>query len=314
MKVSVIIPCHNAGSFIQDALRSVAAQTLPAHEIIVIDDSSADDSIAKVRSCGANAKLLQVNYRNAAATRNAGIAEASGKWLAFLDADNQWMPDHLASAQRQLERGRDVAYMAHRAITNPRTGALDVPPPPIAAEASGLADREFVQWLVRHQYGFGTTGFVLDAGAVRAVNGFDETQVRRHDWELFARVIKGRTWSFDPAPHWIKRPPREGDISSDECACKYYMLRGLIKTCALYESRALDRFTRGAARHAISAAIRSDDNAGIRRAYDLGALWLTPFDRVVFAVAMRFAFARALLRLRAENARATRAASGTQAG
>ncbi|MEX2015154.1 MAG: hypothetical protein WD873_00865, partial [Candidatus Hydrogenedentales bacterium] len=162
----------------------------------------------------------------------------------------------------------------------------------------GLSDNEFVNWLVHHQYGFGTTGFVLEAEAVRSAGGFDETQVRRHDWELFSRVVKGRTWSFDPAPHWIKRPPRQGDISSDSCACKYFMLRGLVKMNDLYESRELEQFTRRAARHALSAAVRSGDATAFRRAHELASPRVGPFERAAFAAAMRFAFARALLNLR----------------
>src|SRR6476469_3757189 len=98
MRVSVIIPCHNAGRWIAQTLHSVAAQTYPAHEVIVIDDGSTDDSIAEIQRSGIPLTLLNVTVHNAAAARNAGIEVAKGDWIALLDADDLWYPNHLARA------------------------------------------------------------------------------------------------------------------------------------------------------------------------------------------------------------------------
>src|SRR5437660_9457805 len=102
LRVSVIMPCHNAGPWIGDALRSVAAQSLPAHEILVIDDRSSDDSVAQIERSGVPVKLLRSDAGNAAATRNVGIEAATGDWLALLDADDVWYPNHLARAAELL--------------------------------------------------------------------------------------------------------------------------------------------------------------------------------------------------------------------
>ncbi|MGH7215474.1 MAG: glycosyltransferase family 2 protein, partial [Tepidisphaeraceae bacterium] len=59
MRVSVIIPCYNAGPWIGEALRSTAVQTYPPHEVIVIDDGSTDDSIERVQTSGVAVKLLR---------------------------------------------------------------------------------------------------------------------------------------------------------------------------------------------------------------------------------------------------------------
>src|SRR5262245_6150649 len=113
MRISVIIPCHNAGRWIADTLRSVAAQTYPAHEVIVIDDASTDNSIAEVGRSGVPVTLLHVVARNAAAARNAGIEAASGDWIALLDADDVWYPNHLARAVELLSNSDDVALMCN---------------------------------------------------------------------------------------------------------------------------------------------------------------------------------------------------------
>ena len=113
MNVSVVIPCHNAGRWIAGALRSAAQQTCPAHEIIVVDDSSSDNSLAEIEASGVDVKLLRVNARNAAAARNAGIEAASGDWIALLDADDVWYPNHLGSCRRAPCATEDVAFMSN---------------------------------------------------------------------------------------------------------------------------------------------------------------------------------------------------------
>ena len=108
---SVIIPCHNAGRWIAQTLRSVAAQTYPAYEVIVIDDASTDDSIVEIGRSGVPVTLLHVAAGNAAAARNAGIEAASGDWIALLDADDVWYPNYLARATKLLSYSDDVALM-----------------------------------------------------------------------------------------------------------------------------------------------------------------------------------------------------------
>ena len=98
-KITVIIPAYNSEQFITNAINSALTQTFRPHEIIVIDDSSKDNTVAIVKkSFGSSVKLL-TNHENrgAAATRNIGIKAASGNWIAFLDSDDEWMPNHLES-------------------------------------------------------------------------------------------------------------------------------------------------------------------------------------------------------------------------
>src|SRR5690349_8692917 len=111
MNFSVIIPCYNAGPWIVQSLKSVAAQTYPAKEIIVIDDGSSDDSLAKIESSGVPVRLLKTRRSNGAGARNAGIEAATGDWIALLDADDIWYPNHLQRAVEMLEGSSDVALM-----------------------------------------------------------------------------------------------------------------------------------------------------------------------------------------------------------
>lgn len=95
MTISAVLPAYNCEKFIVRAIESVLGQTSPPHEIIVIDDGSTDDTADIVRSFGDKVILLQQENAGPSAARNAGIKAATGQWIAFLDADDQWLPEHL---------------------------------------------------------------------------------------------------------------------------------------------------------------------------------------------------------------------------
>jgi len=106
--ISVVMPAHNAGRWIDEALASVLAQGSCLREVIVIDDASTDDTAERVRRHAAADPrvLLLCNERQsgAASARNRGIAAAGGEWIAFVDADDALLPERLqimlAAAQR----------------------------------------------------------------------------------------------------------------------------------------------------------------------------------------------------------------------
>src|SRR5947209_8425327 len=127
MRISVILPCRNAGRWVGTALQSVAKQTQPAGEIIVIDDGSTDASLFEIEKANVPVKLLRVNFANAAASRNAGIEAASGDWIALLDADDVWYPNHLARAAELLSDRGDVALMCDHDWIGLEGELLDIP-------------------------------------------------------------------------------------------------------------------------------------------------------------------------------------------
>ncbi len=94
--VAVIIPAYNAARHLRRTIESVLAQTMPATEIIVVDDGSTDDTAAVVRSFPEPVRLIQKPNGGPASARNIGAQQASATWLAFIDADDVWYPDKLA--------------------------------------------------------------------------------------------------------------------------------------------------------------------------------------------------------------------------
>jgi hypothetical protein len=111
MRVSVIIPVFNKAAYVTRALDSIANQTFEDFEVIVVDDGSTDDS-AKRASAHQDSRIRVLSQANAGpgAARNRGTAEARGELLAFLDADDEWLPDYLATGVRTFdEQGHELA-------------------------------------------------------------------------------------------------------------------------------------------------------------------------------------------------------------
>jgi glycosyltransferase involved in cell wall biosynthesis len=107
--ISVVMPCYNAAAYIRDALESALAQAMPVNEIVVVDDGSTDDSVGIVRSFGDRVRLLVQHNQGASAARNRGIAAACGTLVAFLDADDLWLPHSVATLHAALTPGVDAA-------------------------------------------------------------------------------------------------------------------------------------------------------------------------------------------------------------
>jgi glycosyltransferase involved in cell wall biosynthesis len=127
LAVSVVIPAWNAERYLPDALASVAAQSLPASEVLVVDDGSTDLTTALAESFGGPIRVLRQSHAGAAAARNLGVREARSEWVAFLDADDFWLPDRLAwqAATLRAEPTLDVLYGCVQQFYSPDLGWPD---------------------------------------------------------------------------------------------------------------------------------------------------------------------------------------------
>jgi glycosyltransferase involved in cell wall biosynthesis len=113
-EISVVIPCFNAEPYIAAAIESVLIQQEAELEVIVVDDGSSDNSAELVRRSFPQVQLLRQRNAGVAVARNTGIAQARGSWIAFLDADDVWLPGKLQAQRRLLESypGARMAYGA----------------------------------------------------------------------------------------------------------------------------------------------------------------------------------------------------------
>lgn len=112
--VTVVTPVYNRAGVLARALASVRAQTLPPADVIVIDDGSSDDTAAVARRAGATV-LRHPQSLGSGEARNTGIRAASTRWIAFLDSDDEWAPDHL---QTLLTAAPGHAFVTSATIDN----------------------------------------------------------------------------------------------------------------------------------------------------------------------------------------------------
>jgi glycosyltransferase involved in cell wall biosynthesis len=121
-EISVVIPTYNRAEKVQKAVESVFGQTLPAAEVIVVDDGSSDGTGPSLRAAfGERVRYFFQTNQGASVARNRGIEEARGEWIAFLDSDDLWQTDKLEWQWKALEESgkrcgacyTDVGFLNH---------------------------------------------------------------------------------------------------------------------------------------------------------------------------------------------------------
>lgn len=182
--VSAIVPTHNRPSLLAEALASVRAQTFTDYEIIVVSNGETADNRVLSQACASRygACYFAIDRGNVSAARNAGISAAKGRWLAFLDDDDLWLPNKLELQLAEAERtGADMIE-----CTN-----LDVSPDGSERPAREIFPQSWPHLkALCHQLWIPLPSNVLiTKAAVDAVGGFDEKQIVNEDCELWRRVL-----------------------------------------------------------------------------------------------------------------------------
>ena len=178
--ISVVVPCFNAAAWLRDSLGSVAAQDRRPLEVLVSDDGSTDGSAALAEALGA--RVIRSGARGGpAAARNAGMAEARGDFVAFLDADDLWTPDHLRELAGLLE-AKPSALLAFGRVR--KFGAATECTP--AHPAVG-APVELLETLLDHNPVPQST-VVARREELHAAGGYDATRHLSEDYDLWLRL------------------------------------------------------------------------------------------------------------------------------
>lgn len=143
---SVIIPFRDAEATLPETLASLAAQTEPDWEALLIDDASCDSSLAIAMAAAARDPRLRVIHdaaqthkRGTAASRNLGIAAARGEYIALLDADDRWLPGKLAAQRAVFAQGADIVFSAYQRVDHRGRGLGTVAAPARVVWADALA-------------------------------------------------------------------------------------------------------------------------------------------------------------------------------
>jgi len=113
--ISVLIDTYNYGRYAEEAIESVLAQDFPVHEreILVVDDGSTDDTAERVRRFGPAIQYFRKPNGGQASAFNFGLRRARGKYVAFLDADDYWLPGKLSRVAEEFEKHPDAGMLYH---------------------------------------------------------------------------------------------------------------------------------------------------------------------------------------------------------
>ena len=110
MKISVIIPTYNRKKTLARAIQSVMNQSLSPFEILIIDDGSNDGTEEWVKENFQNIKYIYQNNHGVSSARNIGIENAYGDWVAFLDSDDEWLPNKLYEQVKAIDSNPEMKF------------------------------------------------------------------------------------------------------------------------------------------------------------------------------------------------------------
>lgn len=249
--LTVIIPTYNRSGYVRDCLTALKRSGVPGLEVIVSDDGSTDDTRAVVAATDPHAKYLwQPNSGTPATARNAAFAVCRGRYVGFLDCDDEWLPDAPARAVRFLDAHPEVdCLFAEARMGNPHEGYVSW------IESAGqeaffkLPHKEpeagfrvfergpfFRRMAVRNPVFIGAT--IVRREAFEAVGKFDPGLCGAADWELWLRMAHRFTWAYMAEP--LAKYTRHLDNMSsnfDKMTAEFVQaLRNVLAKCALSPS------------------------------------------------------------------------------
>jgi hypothetical protein len=286
-RFSVVIRVYQAAATVGDAVASALAQTRPAHEVIVVDDGSTDDLAGALAPFRDRITLIRKANGGPASALNAGLASATGEFLAVLDADDVYRPRRL-EALGDLAAARpdlDLVNTETELILNSRpVGRFHAATPFVASgQRTAILQSCFV----------GCSPAVR-ISRLRAVGGFDETMRIGEDWDCWIRLIlNGARAGFVDEPH-LEYRLRPHSLTAQRVAALWARVHVLERAAGNPAVRADERQTlmRSLRRHRARAVLaEADDRLGrgdtsrgwfLRRALTRG---LPPGPRISLAAA-----------------------------
>ena len=227
-EVSVVIPAYNAGRYIDQAVESVLAQTFDDLEVIVVDDGSTDDTQAVIDAFGVRVRYISQENSGVSVARNNGVAAGSGRYVAFLDADDTWLPHKLSRQLHALGESKDSRFSYTAAfVTDPDLNPIETRrPEPGVTRAVLLLEGNVV--------GIGSSSVVCERELFRRAGGFDPSLSQCADWDMWIRLSALTGFSYVDEPLLNYR--QHGlNMSADPCLLEEDSLRVLEKGFAMHD-------------------------------------------------------------------------------
>ena len=233
--VSVIIPAYNAEAFMADTVKSVLNQTYQDLEIIVVDDGSKDGTLAALEQFGSGIRVHQQPNGGVARARNTGVGLAKGSWVAFLDADDLWLPEKL---ERQLAIASAPMSYTDRLNIGSR-GDL----PELQSVVTRMHDGDLFLPLLREGNFITNTSVMIRRELFEKLGGFYTGLNGTEDWDLWIRVAERHPIALVPQP-LVKYRFHGGSISRNYARMCRERTAVIARALELDRGKALDWKTR----------------------------------------------------------------------
>lgn len=195
--VSVVVPLFNKQEYVRSAVASVLAQEFPYFELIVVDDGSSDDSVARLDGFVSDPRLRILRQANAGvgASRNRGLREAKGGLIAFLDADDEWAPTHLSDLQLLAQRFHEAGVLATRCgYERCHVRSVD---PTVCSESPSLFTNYF-RLATRRAFVLNSSSCAIRRSVFADIGGFLEATPLGEDQEYWARAGLRYSLAYHP--------------------------------------------------------------------------------------------------------------------
>lgn len=201
-RTSVVIPTFNRARDVVRAARSVLEQTTPAHEILIVDDGSSDDTARVVADLPAPVRYLHKDNGGVSSARNLGIRHATGEFVAFLDSDDYWEPLFIEQATRMLDASPDLVSVS-AGVTFEYPDGSPAGVNDLSREAIG--GRLDLATMLRRRIG---CNLFVRREVLERVGDFDESLSTGEDIDMVLRLLAagGLGWLSAPLIHMTRSP------------------------------------------------------------------------------------------------------------
>jgi len=205
--ISVIIPTYNRGWIIKEAIDSVLAQEYINYELIVVDDGSIDDTHDILNSYQKNFLVLRQNNKRVSAARNRGFAAASGRFIAFLDSDDIWLPQKLSQQVDFFQSNPDALICQTEEIWIRNN--VRVNPKKRHKKPSGMIFEPSLSLCL-----VSPSAVMIKRNLFEEVGLFDETLPACEDYDLWLRISCRHPVHLIDTPLIIKRGGHDDQLSA----------------------------------------------------------------------------------------------------
>lgn len=219
--VSIIIPTYNREKIIGKALDSVFAQTRQDFEIIVLDDGSQDNTKAVVEAYGPKVKYFYQDNKGIAGARNSGMGRAGGRYIAFLDSDDYWLPAKLERQLALFDEHPDYGMVASQC------GAVAIDGSYREKNRPGKSGR-VLHDLFKKNF-IRTSSAVITRQCLEKVGGFDESLREGEEYDYWLRIAAEFAVGFINEPLAVYVDNTDG-MSTDSLTGRLHRLKVLEKT------------------------------------------------------------------------------------